>query len=942
MYVSNSNALEIPFAFKTYMAQAEEKALVDSGATENFIDYKTVARLRLGSNKLERPRPVHNVDGTPNKSGGITNSVTLYVKFGDKEQRVEFFVTNLGKDRMILGHPWLHKFNPVINWKQGTINGKLEIATTAAKRLIGQQHILMARRLISEPRNDRRPQITNMAELETHTHSIIENQRIRTSELGERIRKTSIAQQMAEKAYDKDKVNTEQTIPPEYQRHEKVFSEQEATRFPPPRPWDHRIKLTSDAPATINGKIYPLPAKITQELDAWIDKMLERGFISLSDSNYGSPTFGVAKKDGTQRIVQDFRELNKYTVKDVTPLPDIRQAIEGLGDKVLFSKFDVREGYNNIQIVPEDRWKTAFKTHRGLFEFNVMPFGLCNAPGTFSRGLGNDVQAMYKEFPLNRFKHYMDDCIIGTAQGELPLHRKMTHRLLDIFEEHSYFLKPSKCEFEQESTTFLGVQLGNGEVAMDPAKIAGVRDWPETLNSVKDVRSVLGVLGFQRPFIRNFAHIAKPLTDLLKKDTPFDWSEKCRQALRTLKNIVTSEPILIPPDPTRQFILEVDASQYATGGILYQADKTLKDKRGNPILRPCGYCAKTFSATEQNYPIYDREYLAIMRGLEHWDYLLRGPKDKDNVTIVITDHANLQYYRHPHKIGPRIAGYIGKREEYPIRLMYKPGKTNRADALSRRPDFAPDPHNDEPVIALPADLFVAPNAPILDLEVLSRSVQKPTIHCRTIDLSMDPLEELVLTAQTNSTTTLNQWQKAHGIEARPGGLWWKNKALVVVGNDDLKRGVLRRFHDHIAAGHPGITKTLINIGQHYWWPGMKDFITQYIKGCATCQMTKINTHPSKPALFPIATDPKALPFQVIALDFVTDLPVSQGFDSILTVTDHDCSKASIFIPCNKTITAEGTAELYARHIVPHYGLPTRIISGHRTRFRHRPPHIARI
>jgi hypothetical protein len=146
---------------------------------------------------------------------------------------------------------------------------------------------------------------------------------------------------MAEKAYDKDKVNTEQTIPPEYRRHDKVFSEQEATRFPPPRPWDHRIKLTNNAPATINGKIYPLPAKITDELNIWIDKMLERGFISLSDSNYGSPTFSVAKKDGTQCIVQDFRKLNKYTVKDVTPLPDIRQAIEGLGDKVLFSKFDV-------------------------------------------------------------------------------------------------------------------------------------------------------------------------------------------------------------------------------------------------------------------------------------------------------------------------------------------------------------------------------------------------------------------------------------------------------------------------------------------------------------------------------------------------------------------------------------------------------------------------
>ena len=143
MYVSNFNALEIPFSFKTYMAQAEEKALVNSGATESFIDYKTVACLQLGLNKLQKPRPVHNIDGTPNKFRGIMNSVTLYIIFGDKEQHVEFFVTNLGKDKMILGHPWLHKFNPVINWKQGTINGKLEIATTTAKTLISQRHILL-------------------------------------------------------------------------------------------------------------------------------------------------------------------------------------------------------------------------------------------------------------------------------------------------------------------------------------------------------------------------------------------------------------------------------------------------------------------------------------------------------------------------------------------------------------------------------------------------------------------------------------------------------------------------------------------------------------------------------------------------------------------------------------------------------------------------------
>jgi Integrase zinc binding domain len=175
---------------------------------------------------------------------------------------------------------------------------------------------------------------------------------------------------------------------------------------------------------------------------------------------------------------------------------------------------------------------------------------------------------------------------------------------------------------------------------------------------------------------------------------------------------------------------------------------------------------------------------------------------------------------------------------------------------------------------------------------------------------VDLLESDILATQLHNIETLQWWRGAHGISYRLGGLWWKNKALVIVGNDDLKWGVLHCFHDHIAARHPGITKTLATTGLHYWWPGMKDFISQYIKGCPTCQMTKINTHLSKPALFPITTDLTALPFQVITLDFVTNLPRSEGYDSILTVTDHDCSKASFLIPCNKTITTKETAELY--------------------------------
>jgi hypothetical protein len=458
----------------------------------------------------------------------------------------------------------------------------------------------------------------------------------------------------------------------------------------------------------------------------------------------------------------------------------------------LFSKYNIREGYNNIQIVPEDRWKAAFKTSDRLFEPNVMLFGLQGAPGTFSQMIAVDIMPMYHEFPQNWFKHYMDDCLIATVEGELQLHRKMNHRLLDLFEQHSYFLKPSKCVFEQPEVDFLGVRLGHGEITIDPSKIAGISEWPSILKNIKEVQSTLGVLGFQRPFIPGFASIARPLTNLLKKGVSFLWTDECTQALERLKGIVTSEPVLVPPDQERQFILEVDASQFATGAILYQADKKMTDRKGNPILRPCGYHSQTFSATEHRYPIYDREFLAVIRGLKHWDYLLKCAK---HPVLVITDHANLTYYRHPHKIGQRVAGYIAEYEQYDIQLAYRPGASNRADALSRRLDYAPDPYNNEPVIALPEHLFVPLNTPVINLQTRpfrarticldatgfinedddnlwdnSEFVQINSVQDDNLNTDIETEVIHLQTIQKNRPL-LESWRAQFNIEHHPGDLW---------------------------------------------------------------------------------------------------------------------------------------------------------------------------
>jgi hypothetical protein len=304
-----------------------------------------------------------------------------------------------------------------------------------------------------------------------------------------------------------------------------------------------------------------------------------------------------------------------------------------------------------------------------------------------------------------------------------------------------------------------------------------------------------------------------------------------------------------------------------------------------------------------------------MRGLRCWSHLLKGTTIP---IIVYTDHANLRYYRDPCKIGPRVAGYLPEREQYNIILEYKPGATNRADALSRRPDYEVDGNPDnEDVVVWPDHYFCK---------------QHTCIHVADWDSLEDSLEQRIKRAQYPEQPALKRWAGPHNLSTIDGMHWFHNTALVVVADETLRRGVISLFHDHKASGHPGITKTLQLVAPYYWWPNMKTFVTEYIRGCAICQMSKINRNPTHPPLFPITPTENARPFETIALDFITKLPPLGGYDTILTITDTDCSKASIFLPCSETIDLEGVAILYTNHVVPHYGVPSKIISDRDVRF----------
>jgi hypothetical protein len=263
MVITKRKSLDIPVDIVTYNKTETINALIDSGATDNFIDFRTVAKLRLGTKKLPKARQLFNVDGTHNQAVLIEECVHLYIDRGDERVQTQLHVTNLGRDRLILGYPWLEAFNPEINWAEGKLLGpRTTLKTTGA---VTQEHV---------------------------------NEVYEIQWMAMQARKTTIAQKMAE-AFKTDKPKNDTPVPAEYRRHVKVFLEKEVERFPPSHAWDHRIPLKDDAPDTINKKVYNLPKANKLAIEEWVYKMLEKKFIQRSDSRYGHATFTVPKKDGT-------------------------------------------------------------------------------------------------------------------------------------------------------------------------------------------------------------------------------------------------------------------------------------------------------------------------------------------------------------------------------------------------------------------------------------------------------------------------------------------------------------------------------------------------------------------------------------------------------------------------------------------------------------------
>ncbi|ESK83204.1 reverse transcriptase-rnase h-integrase [Moniliophthora roreri MCA 2997] len=331
---------------------------------------------------------------------------------------------------------------------------------------------------------------------------------------------------------------------------------------------------------------------------------------------------------------QDYRKLNKGTIKNTYPLPLISDLLDKLKGAKVFMKLDLRNGYNNVWIKDGDQWKAAFKTNRRLFEPTVMFFRLSNLPATFQAFM-NDILSDFIDEGWCII--YMDDILLFSKDQRE--HQERTEWLMCQIRKHDLYFKPEKCKFNVTEVVFLGMVIQPDYIAMDPVKLAGIADW-EPPKTVKGVRAFLGFGNFYRKFIGKYAQLAWPLHDLTQKLQKFEWTTACQITFDLLKKKFLSEPVLLMPDTDKPFVIEADASKWATGAVLCQ-------QGSDGEWHPCRYLSKSFSPTERNYEIYDRELLAITRALTEWQHYLMGGKYK---VVVLSDHKNLTYFQVAQKL----------------------------------------------------------------------------------------------------------------------------------------------------------------------------------------------------------------------------------------------------------------------------------------------------
>ena len=447
-------------------------------------------------------------------------------------------------------------------------------------------------------------------------------------------------------------------LPAEFQEYADVF--QPLPNSPPPERPKHDLKIELEGPPPNAVKQYRLSTSEREELRKQVAELKEAGLIRPSQASFTSPILFVPKKTGEKRMCVDFRRLNAATKSYPNTLPLIEDILEGLHGTAVFTTLDLRSGYWQLGLAPEARQWTAFQAEGETYEWNVVPFGLKNAPTVFQQFM----RAVVQGIPSAHV--YLDDIIIATTTREENV--RDVCRVLQKLRDNNLRCKLSKCEFFETEIDYLGHRVTSDGLQAQKAKVDAVirGKRPENLG---ELRSFLGLTGYYRRFVQNYGVVAQPLTDLLRKGIPYEWKEPQQQAYQELKRRITSAPVLALPDPGQEFLLTTDASDQGVGSVLSQGG------------RPIAFFSKRLNPAQSRYTTGEKELMAVVLSLEHFRHLVDGRR-----TVVNTDHRNLLTALTRPRMNARMIRAITYLQQYDVVLRYIDGKSNNvADHLSRYP-----------------------------------------------------------------------------------------------------------------------------------------------------------------------------------------------------------------------------------------------------------------
>ena len=664
-----------------------------------------------------------------------------------------------------------------------------------------------------------------------------------------------------------------------------------------------RIQLKDDAQPSRVPYRSMNPSK-RKDLKDKITKLQEKDLISPTHSEWAAPTVLVPKRDGSYRLVIDYRKLNAQTVKTSWPLPRISDILNNLEGSIFFSSLDLCSGFHQMEIDEEDRHLTSFITPFGLYQWKRMPMGLCNAPGAFQRLMEIVSSGLTYEIVLV----YLDDIIVFGRSFEEHIHRLQL--VFQRIREANLKISPAKCFLFQTKLVFLGHVVSADGIHTDPAKIAAVEKYPVP-QTIRQLRSFMGLVGFYRKFVLNFGLIANPLYQLMNKTTTFHWTADCQKAFNKLKTALVSAPILGFPNEKDQFVLCTDASLTGIGAVLSQ-----KQKNGENVI---AYASKVLQKGQRNYSATKRELFAVVFFTSYFKEFLLGQKFQ-----IITDHRALVWlysFKEPDAI---VARWLEKLSMFNFEIVHRPGKTiANADALSRLP-----PLN----LSATSVTSVSSSPHFSETQDQDKTLSVVKSWCRTGE---KPPRSLMF---GRPSALQCYWQQFETLKIIDGVLYRLFQQLdgstlfhqCCVPLNQVQK-VLLQLHDSPASGHLGNKKTLDRVRQRFYWPGLKNDVDSWISGCATCQKRKNpkQSHQQEMQLWAFYE-----PFLCVSVDILGPLPESRlnekFYKYILMIGDH-FTRWFEAAPL-QNIKAETICSTFLDQWVTRFGVPEYIHSDNGSQF----------